>query len=75
MMRVRLLQALMVDGRDRPAGEVVELVDDVAREWIGQGLAEPAPAVVERAVVEPGQRADGPSQGRPPARKRPGGGS
>ena len=87
-MRIKLLQALMVDGVDRPAGEVVEVDDANAGEWIGQGLAEPLPGPlpgplpdgrgsepVERAVVEPGRRADGPAQGKASGRKRTGGGS
>lgn len=66
-MRIKLLMALMVDGVDRLAGEVVELDAAIAGEWIGQGLAVPAPAAVERAVVEPGRRADGPAQATTPA--------
>lgn len=84
MMRVRLLQALMVDGRDRAAGEVVSLDDATAGEWIGQGLAAPAPdagretgveRAAERAVVEPGRRADGPAQAKPSKRSTRAGGS
>lgn len=74
MIRVRLLQALMVDGRDRAMGEVVEIDDATGADFVRQGLAAPAPAVVERAVVEPGRTADGPAQAKRSKRSpRPGG--
>lgn len=54
-MRVMMLTRWSpAKGRMLQAGQVVEVADEVAVDLIQRGLAEPAPAPVERAVG-PGQ--------------------
>jgi hypothetical protein len=49
-MRVRLLQATIMGAGVRPAGEVVEVRDDLGAEWIKTGRAEPPEAPASSAA-------------------------
>lgn len=59
----------MVDGIDHPAGDLVNVSDQVAQEWIGQGLAAPAaPAAIETATLAAPPNAAAPAQRRRPGK-------
>lgn len=70
-MKVRMLVSVLeaATWTHREAGEVYDLPEDVARDYLRGGLAVLVAQPIEHAVIAPAENADRPAQRGPKARK------